>query len=87
MKQVGLVRQIVGQMPIAYNQYYVYVRQAPVPLPVALNQFVPLNIRILFESHNLGYMCHFGRIIYNFKACHKTNQIQIYLLRSISWSN
>ena len=55
MKQVGLVRQ----MPIAYNQHYVYVQQAPIPLSVALNQLVPLNIRILFKSHNLGYMCPF----------------------------
>lgn len=46
-------------MCVEFKSQTSYMRQASIPLPIAYNQFVPLNFLTIFESHNLGYMCLF----------------------------
>ena len=46
-------------MCVEFKSQTSYMRQASIPLPIAYNQFVPLNFRTIFQSHNLGYMCLF----------------------------
>ena len=46
-----LVRQAVGQVPVAHKHSVDYVRQVPVPLPISLSQPVSLNTSFVFYSN------------------------------------